>query len=321
MNRETKASSLSRTPPSNSFRTPPIFCRRRRCFPCSAHCCCYRRFFTFWLLLESLTTNERQFSFGVHFNATTLNGTASSSFPRGVFKYCCFLSFLLPYFVLIVAIALIAAFLVVRYHSCCSCCCLRCLCGCIQFAILSGCLSKLLRLVEVFIFLFALRVSVFCDIFCDITTPSPCLFFAAYCVVFFPAFPDVHFVVVSVVLRCLVFYFFFAFLLPFSITITAALMIPTIIVRITTIRITAIPISIITINILLSFSSLSDRRHHLLQAKQRGEAGGQGEGSGLTSGIKSLCIPFDQPPMPEGTNCFFRKNQKAKRWAMFGRSY
>ncbi|CDI86493.1 hypothetical protein EPH_0020210 [Eimeria praecox] len=41
---------------------------------------------------------------------------------------------------------------------------------------------------------------------------------------------------------------------------------------------------------------------------------------GMTGAMKSLCIPFDQPPMPEGTRCFFT-GRPAKRWCLFGRSY
>ncbi|CDJ42472.1 prolyl-tRNA synthetase, putative [Eimeria tenella] len=41
---------------------------------------------------------------------------------------------------------------------------------------------------------------------------------------------------------------------------------------------------------------------------------------GMTGAMKPLCIPFDQPPMPEGTRCFFT-GRPAKRWCLFGRSY
>lgn len=35
---------------------------------------------------------------------------------------------------------------------------------------------------------------------------------------------------------------------------------------------------------------------------------------------KTLCIPYDQPPMPEGTKCFIT-GKPAKRWVLWGRSY
>lgn len=37
-------------------------------------------------------------------------------------------------------------------------------------------------------------------------------------------------------------------------------------------------------------------------------------------GAKTLCIPFEQPPMPEGTKCF-ASGRPAKRWTLWGRSY
>jgi len=37
-------------------------------------------------------------------------------------------------------------------------------------------------------------------------------------------------------------------------------------------------------------------------------------------GAKTLCIPFDQPPMPAGTLCF-ASGKPAKNWALWGRSY
>ncbi|CDJ59817.1 prolyl-tRNA synthetase, putative [Eimeria maxima] len=40
---------------------------------------------------------------------------------------------------------------------------------------------------------------------------------------------------------------------------------------------------------------------------------------GMTGAMKSLCIPFEQPPMPEGTRCFFT-GRPAKRW-YFGRAH
>ncbi|KAH0484000.1 MAG: hypothetical protein KVP17_001530 [Porospora cf. gigantea B] len=43
--------------------------------------------------------------------------------------------------------------------------------------------------------------------------------------------------------------------------------------------------------------------------------------SALTSGMKPLCIPLEQPPMPEGTKCFWRTDETATSWCLFGRSY
>lgn len=37
-------------------------------------------------------------------------------------------------------------------------------------------------------------------------------------------------------------------------------------------------------------------------------------------GAKSLCIPFEQPELPEGTVCF-ASGKPAKNWCLFGRSY
>eukprot|EP00798_Chlamydomonas_sp_ICE-L_P007522 gene7522-669_t len=42
--------------------------------------------------------------------------------------------------------------------------------------------------------------------------------------------------------------------------------------------------------------------------------------SGEAMGAKSLCIPFDQPELPEGTLCF-ASGKPAKNWVLFGRSY
>lgn len=41
---------------------------------------------------------------------------------------------------------------------------------------------------------------------------------------------------------------------------------------------------------------------------------------GLTGAAKTLCIPFNQPPLPEGTKCFTGKGI-AREWTLFGRSY
>lgn len=42
--------------------------------------------------------------------------------------------------------------------------------------------------------------------------------------------------------------------------------------------------------------------------------------TGLTGAAKTLCIPFDQPELPEGATCF-ACGKPAKNWTFFGRSY
>lgn len=37
-------------------------------------------------------------------------------------------------------------------------------------------------------------------------------------------------------------------------------------------------------------------------------------------GAKTLCLPFQQPDLPEGTTCF-ASGKPAKNWALWGRSY
>jgi len=46
----------------------------------------------------------------------------------------------------------------------------------------------------------------------------------------------------------------------------------------------------------------------------------ENSGFRLTGAAKTLCIPFNQPALPEGTKCF-ACNEKAKAWTLFGRSY
>lgn len=36
---------------------------------------------------------------------------------------------------------------------------------------------------------------------------------------------------------------------------------------------------------------------------------------------KTLCIPFQQPPLPAGTMCFTGNGKPATVWALWGRSY
>ena len=44
------------------------------------------------------------------------------------------------------------------------------------------------------------------------------------------------------------------------------------------------------------------------------------ETTATSAAAKTLCIPFDQPPMPEGTLCFI-SGKKAECWVLWGRSY
>ena len=44
------------------------------------------------------------------------------------------------------------------------------------------------------------------------------------------------------------------------------------------------------------------------------------EESETGGGVKSLCIPFSQPPLPPGTKCFIT-GRPATSWTLFGRSY
>ncbi len=40
----------------------------------------------------------------------------------------------------------------------------------------------------------------------------------------------------------------------------------------------------------------------------------------LTGSAKTLCIPLEQPPLPEGTKCFIT-GTPATKWVLWGRSY
>jgi hypothetical protein len=45
-----------------------------------------------------------------------------------------------------------------------------------------------------------------------------------------------------------------------------------------------------------------------------------GRNVGLTGSAKALCVPFEQPEMPDGQLCFV-SGEVAKKWVLFGRSY
>ena len=50
-----------------------------------------------------------------------------------------------------------------------------------------------------------------------------------------------------------------------------------------------------------------------------GEAA-EDERTATSAAAKTLCIPFEQPPLPEGTKCFFT-GKPAVNWTLWGRSY
>ncbi len=62
-------------------------------------------------------------------------------------------------------------------------------------------------------------------------------------------------------------------------------------------------------------------------AKAAGSTLEEDDGKGLSGAAKSLCIPFAQPPMPEGQMCFTSVEgspgfgKKASVWCLWGRSY
>jgi prolyl-tRNA synthetase len=45
------------------------------------------------------------------------------------------------------------------------------------------------------------------------------------------------------------------------------------------------------------------------------------EGGKLSGSAKTLCVPFNQPPMPKGTPCFTGQGGLALSWTLWGRSY
>lgn len=52
----------------------------------------------------------------------------------------------------------------------------------------------------------------------------------------------------------------------------------------------------------------------------------EGGGEAGEAGAKTLCIPFEQPPMPDGQLCIFAKailgeDRPAKNFSLWGRSY
>lgn len=57
-----------------------------------------------------------------------------------------------------------------------------------------------------------------------------------------------------------------------------------------------------------------------MHAKAKAEGGIVEDGEKLTGAAKSLCVPFDQPHLEEGTTCV-GCGKKAINWTLFGRSY
>ncbi len=55
------------------------------------------------------------------------------------------------------------------------------------------------------------------------------------------------------------------------------------------------------------------------EAKE-GEKKEEEEYEPISGSAKTLCIPFDQPELPEGTKCF-SCGVVAKSWCLLGRSY
>ncbi|KAK1937407.1 putative prolyl-tRNA synthetase [Babesia divergens] len=56
------------------------------------------------------------------------------------------------------------------------------------------------------------------------------------------------------------------------------------------------------------------------QIKEETRRLSQENSAGKTGGMKCLCLPLEQPEMPEGTKCFWT-GKPATKWALFGRSY
>jgi len=58
------------------------------------------------------------------------------------------------------------------------------------------------------------------------------------------------------------------------------------------------------------------------KAEALAAAGEEGEDERCATSVaaKTLCIPYDQPPLPEGTPCF-ATGKPVKAWVLWGRSY
>ena len=67
-------------------------------------------------------------------------------------------------------------------------------------------------------------------------------------------------------------------------------------------------------------SSSTDSRHCRCDEEEVEDDVKRNSASGDAMGAKTLCIPLEQPDLPEGTKCF-RSGKPAKNWVLWGRSY
>mmetsp|Transcript_19037 Transcript_19037/g.23359 ORF Transcript_19037/g.23359 Transcript_19037/m.23359 type:complete len:114 (-) Transcript_19037:829-1170(-) len=63
------------------------------------------------------------------------------------------------------------------------------------------------------------------------------------------------------------------------------------------------------------------KRIFMEKAPEEEQKSEEEKAKGLTGAAKTLCIPFNQPPLPEGTPCFTDNGKPAKEWCLWGRSY
>lgn len=72
----------------------------------------------------------------------------------------------------------------------------------------------------------------------------------------------------------------------------------------------------------ISLSCAHTARGHLCRADEVSieEQVRKDSSTEVTAGAKTLCIPLEQPPLPEGAKCF-KSGKPAKNWALWGRSY
>lgn len=57
------------------------------------------------------------------------------------------------------------------------------------------------------------------------------------------------------------------------------------------------------------------------EAQQEAKEDAEEAAKALSGSAKTLCIPFNQPPMPEGMECFTGNGKPAVSWTLWGRSY
>ncbi len=71
------------------------------------------------------------------------------------------------------------------------------------------------------------------------------------------------------------------------------------------------------INFTFVFNELNTQQ----MSREEALAGGtEAETTATSVAAKTLCKPFDQPPLPEGTTCFV-SGLPATTWVLWGRSY